>query len=283
MGNYWLVEKRVQKKQPDKFCEKMFRRLLRNYSHIQLKQNGKIAELKFNRPEVYNAIHGDMFDEIADALNKTAKNENISMMTLTGNGKFYSSGNDITNFLKIYGEENGVDHAVETLDQFVFAFIEFPKPLIALVNGPAIGIGVTTLGLCDLVWASSSSYFLCPFTKIAQAPEGCSSYTFPKIMGTSRANEMLLCNRKISAQEAKEFGLVSEVYQAENFDEIVQKRLSDALELGEESMRLSKSIIRPKEEIERLKEVALKENRILKQRWSSQECQDVVSTWMSKA
>ena len=58
---------------------------------------------------------------------------------------------------------------------------------------------------------------------------------------------------------------------------------SEALELGEESMRLSKSIIRPKEEIERLKEVALKENRILKQRWSSQECQDVVSTWMSKA
>lgn len=86
-----------------------------------------------------------MFDEIADALNKTAKNEKISMMTLTGNGKFYSSGNDITNFLKIYGwlrklwiyfvikfdfsEENGVDHAVKTLDQFVFAFVEFPKPL----------------------------------------------------------------------------------------------------------------------------------------------------------
>ena len=64
---------------------------------------------------------------------------------------------------------------------------------------------------------------------------------------------------------------------------IIETLESDALELGKESMRLSKSIIRPKEEIERLKQVALKENRILKQRWSSQECQDVVSTWMNKA
>ena len=89
------------------------------------------------------------------------------------------------------------------MDEFVSAFVEFPKPLVALCNGPAIGIAATTVGLCDLAWASDSAYFLCPFTKIAQSAEGCSSATFPKIMGNAVANEMLVANTKLTAEEVK--------------------------------------------------------------------------------
>ena len=78
------------------------------------------------------------------------------------------------------------------LIDFVDAFINFEKPLIAGVNGPAIGIGVTTLALCDLVLASSNSTFQCPFTKIGQSPEGTSSYSMPAILGPSGASELLL-------------------------------------------------------------------------------------------
>ena len=78
------------------------------------------------------------------------------------------------------------------LINFVDAFINFEKPLIAGVNGPAIGIGVTTLALCDLVLASSNSTFQCPFTKIGQSPEGTSSYSMPAILGPSGASELLL-------------------------------------------------------------------------------------------
>ena len=78
------------------------------------------------------------------------------------------------------------------LIDFVDAFIDFEKPLIAGVNGPAIGIGVTTLALCDLVLASSNSTFQCPFTKIGQSPEGTSSYSMPAILGPSGASELLL-------------------------------------------------------------------------------------------
>ena len=89
---------------------------------------------------------------------------------------------------------------------FVDAIIEFKKPIAALVNGPAIGIGVTHLPLCDFVWASDAAYFVTPFTKLGLTPEGCSSYTFPKILGPSMANEMLMTNAKFTAHDVNMLG-----------------------------------------------------------------------------
>ena len=111
--------------------------------------------------------------------------------------------------MQTFSDENGVENARLILDDFVSAFVEFPKPLVALCNGPAIGIAATTVGLCDLVWASDSAYFLCPFTKIAQSAEGCSSETFPKIMGNAVANEMLVANTKLTVEEVFTWILIS--------------------------------------------------------------------------
>lgn len=94
------------------------------------------------------------------------------------------------------------------MERFVDALIDIEKPLIAVVNGHAIGILVTTLGLCDLVIASNDATFQTPFSSTAQSPEGCSSYTFPKLMGTSVASLMLLFNHKLTAQEALAHGLI---------------------------------------------------------------------------
>ncbi|KAJ7338497.1 hypothetical protein JRQ81_012396, partial [Phrynocephalus forsythii] len=85
---------------------------------------------------------------------------------------------------------------------FVSHFIEFPKPLVAVVNGPAIGISVTLLGLFDIVYASDKATFQTAFSQLGLTPEGCSAYTFPKIMGPAKANEMLIFNSKITANQA---------------------------------------------------------------------------------
>lgn len=84
-------------------------------------------------------------------------------------------------------DESDMRNHFQPLDKMVKSFIRFPKLLIALVNGPAVGIGATILGLCDVVYSSKSAYFYTPFTALGLCAEGCSSVTFPKILGTSKA------------------------------------------------------------------------------------------------
>lgn len=98
------------------------------------------------------------------------------------------------------------------MERFIDAFIDLEKPLIAVVNGHAVGILVTTLGLCDFVIATNDATFHAPFGSTAQTPEGCSSYTFPRILGTSVANKMLLFNYKLTAQEALTHGLIGKLH-----------------------------------------------------------------------
>lgn len=107
--------------------------------------------------------------------------------------------------------------AGKVLENFVNAFLDFGKILIAAVNGPAIGIAVTTLGLCDFVFCSDLATFQTPFSRLGQSPEGCSSYVFPRIMGISKANELLIMGKVFSAQDALHSGLVSEVFPGSTF------------------------------------------------------------------
>ena len=95
----------------------------------------------------------------------------------------------------------------------VQAFIHFPKLLVALVNGPAIGIAATIIAVCDIIYASEKAYFYTPFTRLGLCAEGCSSLTFPRILGSSKATEMLTLNHTMTADEAYNFGFVAKVYQ----------------------------------------------------------------------
>ena len=143
-----------------------------------------IKVLSFNRPKKFNAINHTMYDEIQHALNSENANDDCALLALTGSGRFYSSGNDLSGFAAALGEgmtpAQLADGAFDIMIPFVDAFIEFEKPLIAMVNGPAIGIAVSHLGLCDLVLASDTASFVTPFTQLGQSAEACSSYTFPK-------------------------------------------------------------------------------------------------------
>lgn len=115
--------------------------------------------------------------------------------------------------------------------KFIGAFIDHPKILVATLNGPAVGIAVTTLGLCDLVYAVDTATLHAPFATLAQTPEGCSSYVFPRLMGTSKAAEILVLGKVLTAGEAKERNLVTECFPASNFKQEVSKRLERYSEL----------------------------------------------------
>ncbi|CAH1726158.1 enoyl-CoA delta isomerase 2-like isoform X2 [Aphis gossypii] len=175
-------------------------------SSILVNYEGSVQIISFNRPNKLNAISFQCYNEVTKALKEGANNDTVFLTILTGVGKAYSSGTDLFDSPIIDIE----DRLIATRD-FVRAFIDYPKLLVALVNGPAIGIACTTLGLCDLVYATKTATFSCPFHKLGLTIEGCSSITFPLIMGKTRATEFLYSGKTLNAIDAQKIGLVNEI------------------------------------------------------------------------
>lgn len=240
-----------------------------------------IVEITFNRPNKKNAITTRMYTDIVSALKEAGSSE-AAVTVLTGKGDYYSSGNDLSNFTMVHGDlETAAKNAAELLKAFVAAFIDFPKVLVAAVNGPAVGIPVTLLGLCDVVYASDKATFQTPFSLLGQSPEGCSSYLFPKIMGYSKANEILMFNKKFTAAEAKELGLVSEVFPHETFQENVLEKLKVLAEASKNSLIYSKELTRGLERSTLHKINELECQRLL-ERWQSPDCMEALMKFFQR-
>ncbi|NWH53657.1 ECI2 isomerase, partial [Fregata magnificens] len=252
------------------------------YETILVTTKNNITKIMFNRPDRKNAINHKMYREIIKALEEAGKADS-TIAVITGNGDYYSSGNDLTNFTNIQpGEmQKMANDGAVLLKEFVGHFIDFPKPLIAVVNGPAIGICVTVLGLCDIVYASDRATFHTPFSQLGQSPEGCSSYLFPKIMGLAKANEILLFNKKLTAAEACAQGLVTEVFPDRTFQKEVWARLEAYASLPKNSLAVSKQLLRSMEK-EKLHAVNSKECEVLKERWLSDECINAIVSFFQK-
>ncbi|XP_069469546.1 enoyl-CoA delta isomerase 2-like [Ambystoma mexicanum] len=255
-----------------------------DYETLQVITEDNITKIIFNRPEKKNAISTTMYNEIIQALDKASKDDS-TVTVLTGKGDYYCSGNDLNNFAEATPdsrEKRARDGAV-LLEKFVNGFIDFPKPLIAVVNGPAVGISVTLLGMFDIVYATDKATFHTPFSQLGQSPEGCSSYTFPKIMGCSKANEMLLFNKKLTSTQACDQGLVTEVFPDSTFQSQVSNRIKAYAQLPKESLAFSKQLIRGMEK-EKLHAVNSLECERLVERWLSDECMNaILSFFQNKA
>uniref|UniRef100_A0AC34GAQ6 Uncharacterized protein n=1 Tax=Panagrolaimus sp. ES5 TaxID=591445 RepID=A0AC34GAQ6_9BILA len=193
-----------------------------------------VCRVEFSRPWKYNAITTEMYHEIPRILEEASKNDDIKFVVFAGTGSYYCSGHDLSNFEKAaakIGKEKMVEESIKICTKFVTSLIDFDKPLIACVNGPAIGVGVTTLALFDLVWASDSATFNAPFVSLGQSAEATSTYTFPYLMGHAKASEFLLFGRKLTAVEAYERNLVNEVFPATSFFDECNRRISEYAKL----------------------------------------------------
>ncbi|XP_076334362.1 enoyl-CoA delta isomerase 2-like [Tachypleus tridentatus] len=242
-----------------------------------------ITTIKFNRPMKKNALTAQMYKDIIQILSDSAKDSNSMITLFTGSGDSYCSGNDLGNFILPSNADIAqlAKNASALLRNFVDAFIDFPKPLVAAVNGPATGISVTLLGLFDVVYASDKATFHTPFSLLGQSPEGCSSYLFPKIMGPSKANEMLLFNQKLTAFEAKACGLVSEVFPDATFQDDVSLRLKGLEDMSFNSMIYAKKLTRDLER-DLLHEVNKNECERLVERWQSEDCIKAVMAFFQR-
>lgn len=164
-----------------------------------------ILTITLNRPEKKNAITYAMYDRLCQVLADSAVNSDVRVVVLTANGDYFTAGNDLGAF------QSGADlkYYEKPAFRFMNTLASFPKPVIAAVNGHAIGIGVTMLLHCDLVYAGIDCQFKLPFLNLGLVPEFGSTVLLPQMMGHAKAAELLFLGEKFDATRAAEFGLVN--------------------------------------------------------------------------
>lgn len=165
-----------------------------------------VMEIRFNRPEKKNALTRAMYDGVVAALEAAENDPAIRVILLTGTGDTFTSGNDIKDFQKRAATSNS-----SAASPFLTALSTLNKPLIAAVNGAAIGVGTTMLAHCDLIVAVRSARFVMPFTRLGLVPEAGSSLLFPQLLGHQRSSAMLLLGDALDAEAALAAGFVYQV------------------------------------------------------------------------
>jgi enoyl-CoA hydratase/carnithine racemase len=175
-------------------------------SDILVHTEAGITTLSFNRPERKNSITAAMYAQLADAVEAAAADASVRVLVFQGSETVFSAGNDIGDFLNAPSADPNAP-----VWRFMRALAGFPKPALAAVNGPAVGIGTTLLFHCDLVFAGDNAAFSMPFVNLGLCPEFASSLLVPRMFGYHRAAEALLLGEPFMAEAALEVGLVNRV------------------------------------------------------------------------
>jgi enoyl-CoA hydratase/carnithine racemase len=173
---------------------------------IITEQFGSILRVQVNRPAKRNAMTSSMYAFLADVFNEAAKEERTRVVLWHGAGDSFCAGNDIEDFLRI---PPGLRDSAQA--RLMSALLEFDKPLIAAVQGAAIGGGTTMLLHCDFVYAGDSARFQMPFINLALVPEFGSSFLVPARIGHIRAAELILLGAPFDAKRAADLGFVTQV------------------------------------------------------------------------
>jgi 2-(1,2-epoxy-1,2-dihydrophenyl)acetyl-CoA isomerase len=171
--------------------------------------------VELNRPEVLNAWNGQFGDDLRAAFEQITADDEIRAVLLTGGGRAFSSGADLKDVGGGFTTEDGRPDVYRTLTEryhpIMKSIRELPKPVVAAVNGPAVGIGCSLALCCDLILAAESAYFLLAFVNIGLVPDGGSSLFVPTRIGMARATELSMLGERLPAQKALEWGLINRV------------------------------------------------------------------------
>lgn len=169
-----------------------------------------VMTLTFNRVEKKNSITIAMYAALADGLTQAASDPAVRVVLIQGDPTVFSAGNDIADFQKA-SQQSAEPSEDRPVWRFLRALATFPKPLLAAVCGPAVGVGTTMLLHCDLVYAGDNAAFALPFVNLGLVPEAASSLLLPQMFGMHRAAEALLLGEPFMAEAALEVGLVNRV------------------------------------------------------------------------
>jgi 2-(1,2-epoxy-1,2-dihydrophenyl)acetyl-CoA isomerase len=188
--------------------------LARGYETVNLRRSGGAAKIELNRPGSLNAWNRQLGLDLLAAVRAASQDPGVRAVLITGAGRAFSSGADLKADVEQTpaGDRDVYRVLTERYHPIVAGIREMPKPVIAAVNGAAVGIGLSLALACDLVVAAESAYFLLAFVNIGLVPDGGSSVLVPSRIGFARATEMAMLGDRIGARQALDWGLINQVW-----------------------------------------------------------------------
>ncbi len=215
------------------------------YEEIELIREENIALIYLNRPKALNALSETMKNELIQALREIEEDDEINVLILTGRGRGFCAGADLNRFIEAQKENPSQRRRFKfgSLD-FPRAFIQFPKPIIAAINGPAYGFGFTVTLTCDIRLASERAKFSCAFVRIGVTPEFCSTFFLPRLIGYGKAAELIFTARPFDAREALEIGAVDHIFPHRRLIPEAKKMAKQIASMPSPAILKSKEILR---------------------------------------
>lgn len=239
---------------------------------IVTERDGAVLHLSLDRPEARNALTGRMYDTLREALQAAATDPEIAVVLLSGTGGTFCAGNDISGLsvVRTLPKEERPGY------RFMRALLDFPKPVVAAVTGNVVGIGVTMLLHCDLIYAGEGARFRMPFAQLGLVPEFASSFLLPRMSGHARAAEWLLLGEAFGAREAFDIGLATAVVPDDAAIVRAHGAAARLAALPAEAVQLSKKLMRAPV-AERLATILDIEMELLGERMASAETQALIA------
>lgn len=235
-----------------------------------------ICELRFDRPARKNAITAAMYAALADALEQAAADGAVRVALVTGSQEAFTAGNDLGDFLN--NPPTGPESPVH---RFLRALAAFPKPLVAAVCGPAVGIGTTMLLHCDLVYAGDNASLSLPFVNLGLCPEAGSSLLLPALAGHQRAAEKLLLGEPFDAVEARELGIVNRVLPAAEVEAFARSQAAKLASRPLSSLIATKALMK-QPRAEAVREAMLREGEVFGRMLREPAAREAFSAFLEK-
>ncbi len=215
------------------------------YKAIRWEREGAIGIITLNKPENLNALSPELHVELIDIMNRLPLEKDLLVVIITGAGKAFSAGGDLDGFLSrsiSHQERSGAADLFN--NDMARKFLNVEIPLIAAINGAAVGGGFTLSLTCDLRIASEEARFGAVFARVGLSPEYGSSFLLSRIVGLTKASELILTAKMFDAKEALDIGLVNEVVQADKLMERAKELAQQIASLPPLSVRMAKRTIR---------------------------------------
>lgn len=215
---------------------------------MRIEIDGEIATLTLDRPDAFNAMSPELIGELTVATGYLADSAPIRGLIITGAGKAFCAGGDINWFQKGIDEEGfdvsaDVRRGAEVMHQAIIDLRRIPVPVVAAVNGPAAGAGFSLALACDIRVASADAFFAPAYGRVGLSPDGGMTYFLPRVVGPTKALELLLDDPNLPAADALAMGLVTEVVPGDQVMDRARERAAKLAKLAPHYVKMAKSLV----------------------------------------